>query len=172
MADDALIADIQSKIEREKRLIDGYTRLRQSANNPAVQANTDVQIRDSRRNIQYFESRLNELQARRGMGNMSLGGSGNNASSYGGQQPGGPGSSPFGPQDIGYGEQPDYGDGGYSTPGNPATGPPRAPFAPPAPGTGAGLKSKPNYSRLGKSLDPYSNDFETNVAHNRRSHKG
>lgn len=148
MSDDALIADIQSKIEREKRLIDGFTRMRQSANNPAVQANSDVQIRDSRRNIQYFESKLKELQMRRSMGNISVGGDAHGSSGYGGQtRP--PGVSPYGPQDVGTRERPDYGEGGYSTLDNPATGPPRAPFAPPGPGSSGGPKGRLNYSRLG-----------------------
>lgn len=150
MSDEAVIADIQAKIEREKRLIDGFTRMRQSANNPAVQANTDVQIRDSRRNIQYFESKLNELQMKRSMGNMSVSGGGPSAGGYG-EQRGPPGSSPYGPQDVGAGDQPDYGDGGYSTSVNPASGPPRAPFAPPGPASAPGPKGRPNYSRLGTS---------------------
>ncbi|KAL9061324.1 MAG: hypothetical protein Q9162_000198 [Coniocarpon cinnabarinum] len=142
MSDETLISDIQSKIEREKLLIDGFQRIRQSAQNPAVQANTDVQIRDSRRNIQYFESKLNELQMRRGMGNMSMGGSGpGGGQGYGAQSGYG---APYGPQDVGT----DYGSGGYSTSQNPATGPPRAPFAPPGPGGGGGLRGRPNYSRL------------------------
>ena len=149
MSDEALIADIQSKIERERRLIDGFTRMRQSANNPAVQANTDVQIRDSRRNIQYFESKLNELQMRRGMGAMSVGGGGAGGQQGYGAQGYPPGTSPYGPQDVGAGSRADYGDGGYSTSANPATGPPRAPFAPSGPGASTVPKARPNYSRLG-----------------------
>ena len=149
MSDEALIADIQAKIEREKRLIDGFTRMRQSAgSNPAVQANADVQVRDSRRNIQYFESRLNELQMRRGMGGMSMTDTGpSGGQAYGAQGGYPPRSAPYGPQDVG--SPADYGDGGYSTSANPATGPPRAPFAPPGPGGGGPPKGRPNYSRLG-----------------------
>ena len=146
MSDEALIADIQSKIEREKRLIDGFTRMRQSAVNPAVQANTDVQIRDSRRNIQYFESKLNELQIRKSMSGMSMSSDSSNRTSA----PGYPGGLPYESQEVG-GERADYGDGGYSTSTNTASGPPRAPFAPGGPGSGPANKSRPNYSRLGKA---------------------
>lgn len=149
MSDEALFKDISGKIEREKRLIDGYTRVRQSSNNPQVQSSTDVQIRDARRNIQYFESKLQELQMRRGVGAISL----SNTSNGKPQQPGRgqhqpqPGYLPYGPDSVG--SRPDYGAGGYSDPRNPETGPRRAPYDPPAPGAPS-PKQGQRYTRLGK----------------------
>lgn len=152
MSDEALFKDISGKIERERRLIDGYTRVRQSSNNPQVQSSTDVQIRDARRNIQYFESKLKELQTRRGMNNLSLGGASNGRPQQPGRGQPQPGYQPYGPESVG--SRRDYGAGGYSDPQVAETGPRRAPYDPPAPGAPP-AKSGQRYTRLGTFGSPH-----------------
>lgn len=74
MDDNALMAEIQRKIEREKVLIQAAMRMRSQAN-PSMQPSIDNQIREGRRNAEYLEGRLRELQMRRmndGVGNMSI----------------------------------------------------------------------------------------------------
>ncbi|OCK85966.1 hypothetical protein K432DRAFT_202923 [Lepidopterella palustris CBS 459.81] len=162
MNKDEVISNVHRKIDREKALINAANAMRQSTNNPAVLSRLDTQIRDGRRNIEYFEGTLRELEMRRlgtGMENMSLqqGGGGLGP----GQGP--PGSSQrdarnpltpppkdgwngyVGPDNAGYGDQ--AGPGGYSQiSGGHGLMPPRAPYAPPGPN--AGSRSRPNYSKL------------------------
>ena len=154
MGDD-VIQDVQNKIEREKTLINGFNQMRNSTNNPAVQSQAENRIRQAQRNITYLQQTMQELQSRRlgqDMNNMSMNdqrNGGSRQSGYGGQSQGGYSGSPYGPQDVGTTGRADYGDGNYSDPNNPATGPNRGPFAPGGPG-GAGVpKGRPNYSRLG-----------------------
>jgi len=147
---DETVTNVQRKIDREKALIQAANAMRQSTNNPAVLSRLDGQIRDGRRNIEYFEGTLRDLEMRRttsDMDNMSL-------------QPGGPALRKAGnpltppPKDGWNGyvgqEQGGYGDpqGGYSNlGGGQGLMPPRAPYAPSAPG--AQQPKRANYSKLG-----------------------
>lgn len=129
---DETVANVQRKIDREKALINAANAMRQSTNNPAVLSRLDGQIKDGRRNIEYFESKLRDLDLQRtssGMENMSL-------------QPDG-WNGYVGPDQGGYGGA----DGQYSQLGG-GNGlmPPRAPYAPPAPGPHN--NKRPNYSKL------------------------
>jgi serine/threonine protein kinase len=138
------VANVQRKIDREKALINAANAMRQSTNNPAVLSRLDTQIKDGRRNIDYFESKLRDLDLQRttsGLDNMNL-------------QPGHSSTNPLTPPPKdnwdGYGQQDQGGYGGpqsqYSQlSGGDALQPPRAPFAPPPPGA---PNKRPNYSKL------------------------
>jgi hypothetical protein len=139
------VANVQRKIDREKALINAANAMRQSTNNPAVLSRLDGQIKDGRRNIDYFESKLRDLDQQRttsGMEGMSLG-------------PGRKANNPLTPPpkdgwNGGYIEE----QGGYGSSqtrdahlsGGNGLMPPRAPYAPPAPGAPS---KRPNYSKLG-----------------------
>lgn len=56
------MTEVFSKIEREKVLINAASNMRQSTNNPMVQARLDSNIRDSRRNIGYLEEQMQKLE--------------------------------------------------------------------------------------------------------------
>lgn len=145
--DDDVARDIYKRIEKERTLINAANAMRQATDNPAVLSRVDAQIRDGRRNIEYFEGRLKELQMKKmnqGMDNMNLG-------SNGGQKAGGYGGSGMDSRSQ-YAQPGEYGDAGqdYSQlSGGNQIMPPSAPFAKPPPGDRQG-KSRPNYSRLGK----------------------
>ena len=62
MNHDETVASVQRKIDREKALIQAANAMRQSTNNPAVLSRLDGQIRDGRRNIEYFEGTLRDLE--------------------------------------------------------------------------------------------------------------
>ncbi|KAF1956367.1 hypothetical protein CC80DRAFT_504929 [Byssothecium circinans] len=143
---DETVANVQRKIDREKALINAANAMRQSTNNPAVLSRLDGQLRDGRRNIEYFESKLRDLamqQTQAGMDNMNL-------------QPGASkrANNPLTPPPkdgwdayVGSEGQGGYGDpqGGYSNlSGGQGLMPPRAPYA----GAGAGQAKRPNYSKL------------------------
>lgn len=143
---DETVANVQRKIDREKALINAANAMRQSTNNPAVLSRLDGQIRDGRRNIDYFESKLRDLEVQRtqtGIDNMSL--------QPGSSKSNNPLTPP--PKDDwnGYMGQD---QGGYANPqdayGNLSGGqglmPPRAPYAPQGPGS---QPKRPNYSKLG-----------------------
>ncbi|KAJ6784214.1 hypothetical protein PWT90_01792 [Aphanocladium album] len=75
MNEDQAILDIKRKIEKERVLMTAANNMRSQTDNDAVRSRLDSQIRDGRRNIQFFEERLNELQMRRvnqGVGNMNV----------------------------------------------------------------------------------------------------
>lgn len=167
-SDDAAISDLHRKIEREKAILAASNTMRQATNNTSVSSRIDSQIRDTRRNLQYFEKTLQDLQSRKmggDMGNMSLNNGGPSPPQHGqsGQHGGGgsggaaaaaagrgtamqPTAYPDPQADDGtYGAP---GPGGYSMGGN-GLMPPRAPYAPPAPSSGS-PKGRPNYSRLGE----------------------
>ena len=143
---DETVANVQRKIDREKALINAANAMRQSTNNEAVLSRLDGQIKDGRRNIEYFESKLRDLEIQRtssGMDNMSL-------------QPGGsrkPNPLTPPPKDGWNGYiQPDQGGYGGSQQYSQLSGgdglmPPRAPYAPQAPGSGP--NKRPNFSKLG-----------------------
>jgi classical protein kinase C len=141
MNEDDVARDIHRKIEREKALITAANAMRQSTSNPAVVSGLDTKIRDGRRNIEYLESRLQELEMKRvnqGVEGMSM----DSANGGYGQQSG----------DRGYPNRPgEYGNpgGDYSQlSGGSGMMPPSAPFARPGPASG-GPKQRPNYSKLG-----------------------
>jgi hypothetical protein len=144
---DDTVATVQRKIDRERALINAANAMRQSTNNPAVLSRLDGQIKEGRRNIDYFESKLSDLEVQRttsGMDNMGL-------------QQGGSGAwkanNPLTPPPKdgwsgGYGQ--DQGGYGSSQVANLGGGkglmPPQPPYAHPPPGA---PNKRPNYSKLG-----------------------
>ncbi|KAL1900756.1 Serine/threonine kinase [Ceratocystis pirilliformis] len=72
MNDEDKIQSIQAKIQRENALINAANAMRAQTTNEAVRSRLDSQIRDARRNVQFFQDKLMELEARRGVENMSL----------------------------------------------------------------------------------------------------
>lgn len=154
MADpDQAITEVRRKIDRENALINAASHMRESTNNPAVQARVDSNIRDSRRNISYLEDKLRELQLRRvnegappppAHGGVGPGGRGLRSTEAAPTPPPKDGGGYFGNERADYG---DPGPGGYSQ-GGTGMMPPRAPYADsrfdaPVP------KSRPNFSKLG-----------------------
>lgn len=130
------IQDIYRKIEREKAMINAANQMKSATNNPAVNSRCDSNIRDAKRNIQYFEQTLRDLQ------NLTIGngampthtGQGkNNELGTGGEQ-------------AGYGAP---GPGGYSEGGGHGQMPPRGPYPPNAPSQDRANK-RPNYGKLGE----------------------
>lgn len=169
MNEDEVASNVHRKIEREKALINAANAMRQSTNNPAVLSRLDTQIRDGRRNIEYLEGRLRELQMRKmgtDMENMQIGSSSGSGSSLNASQaqPSAArrdGRNPITPPPKdgwnGYmgGDQGGYGDpgpGGYSQQlsGGHGLMPPRAPYAPAGPAQ-AQPKVRANYSKLGEN---------------------
>lgn len=61
----AVIDDIYRKIERERSLITGATAMRNNTSNADVKSRCDSNIRESRKNIEYLEKTLKELQSQR-----------------------------------------------------------------------------------------------------------
>jgi classical protein kinase C len=149
---DDTIANVREKLEKERMFINSANAMRQSTNNPDVLSRLDSQVRDSRRNMEYFENTLKDLEMKRmgsGMETMSL-------------QPGGPGSRKAGnplpppPKDGWNGytgqDQANYGDaqGGYGNlSGGSGLMPQSGPFTPSAP---TAHNKRPNYSKLGMPL--------------------
>lgn len=131
MDGDEVIASIYRKIERENALIQAASNMRQSTDNPLVQQRVDTNIREGRKNIQYLEEKMRELQMRR----LDQGGSP-------GQRKG-PGPTP--PPKDGSGYFGNEGDGYQSGPGGQPTG---APYADPRPNAPI-PKARPNYTKLG-----------------------
>lgn len=151
-SDDATIQDLLRKIDREKAIINAANQMRSATQNAGVTSRAESQIRDARRNMQYFEQTLHDVRARNmggDMGNLSLGNGGPPApppKGYGGQQQGRGVNN-----QQGYGGGADYGapgPGGYSGGGAPGMMPPRAPYAPPGP-SDRSPRARPNYSKLG-----------------------
>ncbi len=137
MDDDQKILDISKKIEREKALINAANLMRQQTNNEAVRSKLDTQMREGRRNLEFFESRLRELQMRRlghSVDQMSLGGS--TLGSFRSNEQGEDGGPPPPPKDAsGYGD----------------LMPPRGPF-PGQPPNSSIPKPRPNFTKLGRAL--------------------
>ncbi|KAJ4285930.1 Serine/threonine kinase [Collariella sp. IMI 366227] len=99
MNEDQKILDITRKIEREKALLSAANVMRQQTNNEVVRSKLDTQMREGRRNVEFFEQRLRELQMRRlghSVDNMSLGGStlGRGSTDQGGEDGGPPAPPP------------------------------------------------------------------------------
>lgn len=159
--DEEALSAVYKKIEREKALITAANAMRQQTQNEQVRSKLDTQMREGRRNIQFFEEKMRELQIRtvgQNMDNMRLGGPEGS-----GPQGGGPRNDrdvpPTPPPKDARGnyieqggtDQGGYGSGDYSTMFNDKPGgmmPPRHPYAPPAPGS-AMPKPRANYSKLG-----------------------
>lgn len=158
MADDAKIADVRRKIQRERQLMDGYSRMRQAAENQNVQSQVEAQIREGQRNIQYFESTLQDLIKRVNSTTITQNGASTAAiaGQLGNYGRAGPQPSPYSTQGGQYGrERATYGDGGpggYSNIDTNQGMPSRSPFGPQAPGSPA-AKGRPTYSKLGMSRE-------------------
>ena len=129
MNEDEAIKDLHRKIERERAIINAANAMRQATNNAQVNSRVESQIRDARRNMQYFEQTLADLQQRKmapDMGNLSI-------SENGGRPAPPPKNGPRGIDDFNQG-------------GGQGMRPPQAPYAPPA---DRGPRQRPNYSKLG-----------------------
>lgn len=155
---DDRIQDIYKKIEREKALINAANLMRQQTNNDAVRSKLDTQMREGRRNLEFFEGTLREMQMRsmgQGMDNLSIGGSTLAASASSSSRPRSAveedGPMPP-PKDGGYGAGGDgYGQTQYSQIGEHGDlMPPRGPFANQGPGSHI-PKTRPNFTKLGES---------------------
>lgn len=151
--DDEALSLVFKKIERERALLNAANQMRQQTQNEQVKARLDTQMREGRRNIQYLEERMQELQMRKmgqDMENMNLSpvgtGPGRRASEgYDGRS--GP-STPLAKsprthidagQGTSYGMQETGGSQGELMPS-------RHPFAPPGPSSS--LPKRPNYTKL------------------------
>ncbi|OAA66575.1 protein kinase c [Niveomyces insectorum RCEF 264] len=86
MNEDDRIIDICKKIEREKALIQAASMMRLQTNNDAVRSKLDSQMREGRRNLEFFEEKLREFQMRRlgqGVESMTIGSGGSSVSTAG-----------------------------------------------------------------------------------------
>jgi hypothetical protein len=158
MNEDDQMMNIYKKIEREKALINAANAMRQQTNNEAVRSRLDSQMREGRRNLQFFEEKLRDLQMKRvgqGVDNMSLS---SGSTAVAASRPGShirndaeaPPTPP--PKDANSwgADSGSYGPGGYSQIGGHGDMmPPRHPYAPPGPGSGM-PKPRPNFTKLGK----------------------
>lgn len=133
MSEEDKMMDIFKKIEREKALIQAANLMRQQTNNDQVRSKLDNQMREGKRNLEFFEEKLKELQMRRAMGDMSVGGDSD-----------GPPAPP--PKDAS-GMPMSGGDPQYSQIGAGDLMPPRGPFASPGPGV---PKPRQNFTKLGR----------------------
>lgn len=129
MNEDQAILDIQRKIEKERVLMAAANNMRSQTDNDAVRSRLDSQIRDGRRNLQFFEERLNELQMRRvnqGVSHMAVN-----------DNPDGPPPPPPKDSSVQYSQIGQHGD----------RMPSHHPFTPQAPGTSM-PKGRPNFTKL------------------------
>ncbi|KAG6036437.1 Serine/threonine kinase [Claviceps citrina] len=144
--DEKKMQDIFKKIEREKNIINAAQAMRSQTTNETVRSRLETQLRDGRRNLQFFEEKLRDIQLRhagQAMENMSLGG-GACADDQGSahRPPHKKSSSSWGPDHGGYGTAP------YSQIGQHGDlMPPRHPYAPQEPGAGV-PKARPNFTKL------------------------
>lgn len=154
--DDEALNSVLQKIETEKALIKGANDMKQKSND-SVKASLDVKIREYRKNLDYFEDRLRELQMRKmgtSMENMNISGQGSSRNSG----PRGPNTSapPTPPPKDSRGgymaagsDRGNYGTQEYSQIGSHGDMmPPRHPYAPPGPNSGM-PKPRPNFTKLG-----------------------
>lgn len=146
MADEDKMMDIYKKIEREKALIQAANLMRQQTNNDNVRSKLDTQMREGKRNLEFFEEKLKELQLRRGMSSMSIASDGSASGSRSrGQQP--DDDAPPAPPKDASGFATSGGEPQYSQIGQHGDlMPPRHPYA--APGPGSHPKTRPNYTKL------------------------
>ncbi len=159
-SDDDALSSVYKKIERERALLNAANQMRQQTQNEQVRSRIDTQMREGRRNIQYLEERMQELQLRKmgqGMDNMNLGGPGGPRNDRDGppipppKDPRG-GYAEVGSDRGGYGTQEYSQIGGHSD-----MMPPRHPYAPPGPGHGM-PRARPNYTKLGMSSNTILNN--------------
>ncbi|KAI5868700.1 hypothetical protein GGS23DRAFT_592454 [Durotheca rogersii] len=157
MSDEDALSNIYKKIEREKALINAANSMRQQTNNDDVRSRLDSQMREGRRNLQFFEEKLRDLQMKRlgqGVDSMSLGsptsgvpGSSRPTSGEMGSDLEGPPLPP--PKDAGGwpGDEGSYGSLSYGQIGGHGDlMPPRHPFAPPGPSSIP--RPRPNFTKL------------------------
>ena len=157
--DNDALSSVYKKIERERALLNAANQMRQQTQNEQVRSRIDIQMRDGRRNIQYLEERMRELQLRQ-MGEGANLGSGNAGPSARPISTGlrndrdGPPTPPPKDSRLGYTEA-GSDRGGYGTQEYSQIGghgdmmPPRHPYAPPGPGSTGIPKARPNYTKLG-----------------------
>ncbi|KAI1106971.1 hypothetical protein F4804DRAFT_256228 [Jackrogersella minutella] len=155
MNDDEAMANIYKKIEREKALINAANSMRQQTNNDDVRSRLDSQMREGRRNLQFFEEKLRDLQMKRigqGVDSMSIGTS--SPTTTGSVRPPsgdvGEGAPAPPPKDAGgwSGDRGSYGSLPYSQIGGHGDlMPPRHPFEPPGPSSSI-PKPRPNFTKL------------------------
>lgn len=140
--DEKIILDIERKIKREEVLINAASLMRQQTDNAAVRSKIDNQIRDGKRNIDFFEERLRELKMRKlgqGVETMSLGESTLASRPHSADMRNDGDAVPAPPKHAsGYGQ---HGDVMPSQPPFPG-GPPNSRIP----------KARPNFSKLGASL--------------------
>ncbi|TDZ31370.1 Protein kinase C-like [Colletotrichum spinosum] len=158
MNEEDQIQNILKKIEREKALLNAANAMRAQTNNEAVRSRLDSQMRDGRRNLNFFEEKLREAQMRRGMDNMSIGSPSGDSRPLSGDldDPSGPPAPP--PKDAS--QWAEHGQGAYG--GTAVSGgnvqysqigghsdlmPPRHPYAPPGPSQSV-PKPRPNFTKL------------------------
>lgn len=153
--DEKKIQDIFKKIEREKNIINAAQAMRSQTTNETVRSRLETQLRDGRRNLQFFEEKLRDIQVRQagqGVENMSLGAAGGSGGGVGADDNG---SAPLPPSKDSAaswaGDQGGYGTAPYSQIGQHGDlMPPRHPYAPQEPGAGI-PKARPNFTKLGWS---------------------
>lgn len=157
MNEEEAIQNIHKKIEREKALINAANAMRAQTNNEAVRSRLDSQMRDGRRNLQFFEEKLRDIQLRRvnsAMDNVSLTGGPSGAAGGDGQDDAGPPPAPPPKDTSSWGDRGSYGSAEFSQVGQHGDlMPPRHPYAPPGPSTGI-PKTRPNFTKLGVFLVP------------------
>lgn len=162
--DEKKIQDIYKKIEREKNIINAAQAMRSQTTNEAVRSRLDTQLRDGRRNLQFFEEKLRDIQMRQvnqDMGNVSLG------AGAGADDGGPPPPPPKDPSAAWGGDQGGYGTAQYSQGGQHGDlMPPRHPYAPPGPGAGM-PKSRPNFTKLGVYIYIFSHQPQMANRHRR-----
>jgi len=156
--DNDALSSVYKKIERERALLNAANQMRQQTQNEQVRSRIDIQMRDGRRNIQYLEERMRELQLRQmgegtNLGPANAGPSGRPPSTGLRNDRDGPPTPPPKDPRLGYTEAASdmggYGAQEYSQVGGHGDMmPPRHPYAPPGPGTGM-PKARPNYTKLG-----------------------
>lgn len=151
--DDEALTSIYKKIERERALLNAANQMRQQTQNELVRSRIDTEIREGRRNIQYLEERMQELQLRKksqDLDNKNISPRQNRPESSGfrGENDG----PPLPPPKDSRGYSDSRKSGGYGTQeynqkgGQADLFPSRHPFAPPGPGST--IPKRPNYSKL------------------------
>lgn len=152
MADEEAIANIHKKIEREKALLNAANAMLAQTDNDSVRSRLNSQIRDGRRNVQFFEEKMRELQLRRvnsGIDNMSLRSGEDPDDDSAGPPPPPPKDGGSWGEHTRTGSAASYGSTQYSKIGQHGDlMPPKHPYAPPGPGSGV-PKPRPNFTKLG-----------------------